>query len=87
MDVIVEMTFVEALAATDDIAVFGRDLGIERERTIMLDVRERHEHAVDQTEIVPVLQADDFLAVSGSSRCAQTRASSLALFPRGCSND
>src|SRR5690606_33873883 len=61
-DVVVEMPLVEPLAAGNARPVLRPHRRAERERAFVADVRKVEEHAVDETEIVPVLEADDLLA-------------------------
>src|SRR5690606_4233032 len=61
-DVVVEMALVEPLAAGNARPVLGPHRRAEGERAFVADVRQVEEHAVDETEIVPVLEANDFLA-------------------------
>jgi hypothetical protein len=70
-DVVVEIPFVDAEAlalvfrAADLLSVLGGDDGGERNVVLVLHLSEIKEHAVDEPEVVAVLQTDDLLALAG----------------------
>src|SRR5262249_7596670 len=63
-DVVVVVTLVKAVPSRDRRTIFRRYGSAEGQAVDVLHVVQRHEHAVDQTQIVPVLEADDLLTVA-----------------------
>ena len=72
-DMIVEVALVDVvalglvLAPADDVAVLGAHGGREASLVLVPHVAELEEHAVDDAEVVPVLDADDLLGPAASS--------------------
>ena len=61
---VVEVTLVEPLPARDRVAILGPGRRPEAVLVLVLDVGQLEEHAVDEPEVVTVLQADDLLAAT-----------------------